>query len=115
MFFLLLILIILGFLLWPAIRTGYTIWRSTKQMRDFMRDPQAAYRRAAGQAYGHSSQSAQRPQPKARRKKIDPEVGEYVAFTEIDSRTSTSASSTGSTTSYRTEQQVTDIEWEDIK
>lgn len=51
--------------------------------------------------------------PLKRRKKIDPEVGEYVRFTETETTVSHTASSDGRTTTTR-EEQVTDVEWEDV-
>lgn len=55
--------------------------------------------------------------PTPKRKKIDPEVGEYVKFQEIEvSEESTLNSDTSGTSGeYRVEQQVTDAEWEDVK
>lgn len=48
------------------------------------------------------------------KKKIDPEVGEYVEFTET-TETAHTVNPDGSTkTTTATEQQVTDIQWEDI-
>lgn len=58
--------------------------------------------------------------PAERKKKIDPEVGEYVKFQEISvAETTETTEKSGSTTTTTTtttvvEQQVIDAEWEDI-
>ncbi len=46
-----------------------------------------------------------------RRKKIDPDVGEYVEFEEI----STFATYTYTEVKYQTEEQISDAEWEEIR
>lgn len=56
--------------------------------------------------------------PAPRRKKIDPFTGEYIRFTEIETTTSTSTRTSDSgetqTTTYDSEQQITDIRWTDL-
>lgn len=72
-----------------------------------MRD---AYRRAAEQQSEET--------PKARKKKIDPNVGEYVAFEEIacDVKTSeTTSNADGTQHTVSTESRVEDAVWEDIR
>lgn len=55
-----------------------------------------------------------KPEPPQRpKKKIDPSVGEYVEFTET-TETATRETPDGTDTSVKTEQQITDIQWEDI-
>lgn len=56
------------------------------------------------------------PRPDKKRKKIDPEIGEYIAFEEItvSETTSTENTSSGTGTQIKAEAQVVDIEWEDI-
>lgn len=56
--------------------------------------------------------------PAPKRKKIDPEVGEYVKFQEIEvteRSTYTTGNGKDTTVEYSAEQQVTDAEWEEIK
>lgn len=56
-----------------------------------------------------------------KKKKIPADVGEYVKFTEItttqESRTTTTeqAGADGNQSTVTVEQQITDVEWEDIK
>ena len=50
-----------------------------------------------------------------RKKKIGKDVGEYVKFSEITVSEEETVSDGNSSATYSTEQQVTDIEWEDIK
>lgn len=49
-------------------------------------------------------------QPKRRRKKIDPSVGEYVKFEEV----ACTVTHTDKTVTYTREQQIVDVEWEDL-
>lgn len=54
--------------------------------------------------------------PVRKRKKIDPEIAEYVQFQEISvTETEKKASDDTATRSFTVEQQVSDAEWEDIK
>ncbi|MBD5180877.1 MAG: DUF4834 family protein [Bacteroidales bacterium] len=57
-------------------------------------------------------------EPQPHKKKIDPNVGEYVSFQEITStetETTTTDPATGAReTTYTVEQQVTDAEWVDL-
>ncbi len=69
-----------------------------------------SWKRAAEQQSRQRRQPQQPPKPK---KKIDPTVGEYVEFTETTvTRTETDGNTT--TVSTETEQQITDITWEDL-
>ncbi|MDE6288225.1 MAG: DUF4834 family protein, partial [Muribaculaceae bacterium] len=59
---------------------------------------------------------ARQPKPAPRNKKIDPNVGEYVAFEEI--KTSTTVSETteaDGSTRIKVESQIEDAVWEEIK
>lgn len=77
-----------------------------------MNDPFGAGKHATGYGQGsyHTSQQGHKRRP---RKKIDPDVGEYVAFTEVEGASGQSESYR-TATSVRVEQQVVDVEWEDI-
>lgn len=69
--------------------------------------------------FGQRQQRQQQQQPPRRpqeqhKKKIDPEVGEYVEFTET-TVTHTTVDPDGSTSSRTaTEQQITDVQWEEL-
>lgn len=112
------ILIILAIWLLPKLFRGYMfVHRAKKQAQQFydqMYGGQQAQTEPKRRKGGWSK-------PVERRKKIDPSVGEYVRFSEIDvteTAETTSASADGdksSTTTYTVEQQVTDAEWEEIK
>lgn len=60
---------------------------------------------------------AERSEPRRHRKKIDPEVGEYVAFEEVQTQKSetTYADSTNRTVRIEKESQIEDAVWEEIK
>lgn len=105
-----LFLLFVFFIVIPVIRVVITIWRARRQTRRFFDQ----FRNAAGA--GASSQTGRKePQQKPRsKKKIDPSVGEYVAFEEIKSETTTTDRQ-NTTTYTEVEQQVVDVDWEDIK
>lgn len=61
-----------------------------------------------------------RTQPKPQTKKIDPDVGEYIHFEEVDVTSETTATtqpdgSETKTTRVKVEEQIVDIDWEDVK
>lgn len=83
-----------------------------------MRDPIGEAQRQARKAYERQQRTAYgnpAPETTHKKKKIDPEVGEYIAFTEIDVKeTETNPKDGTSTSTTYHEQQVTDVEWEDL-
>lgn len=107
------------------IRPAWKVWKAVNAARRQAREMNDAFNRAAGidpeEARRHADSRKQSSRkggwtaPVPRRKKIDPEVGEYVKFKEIDSETTT-ISDDGKNTSRTTtvEQQVEDVRWEDI-
>ncbi|MCM1067591.1 MAG: hypothetical protein NC418_08485 [Muribaculaceae bacterium] len=113
-----LILIIVIFILWPLLKTGWRIWMQMRSMRRFMADPAGEMRRQAERRarQGGSRQSA--PQPEVKKKKISRDVGEYVEFTEIElsaEEREASRPDGGGSRTIRTEEQISDIKWVDIK
>lgn len=108
----LLFILFIVFIVVPIVRVMLTIYRARRQTRRFFDQ----FRTAAG---GGASQQQKRPgdarqQPRRPKKKIDPSVGEYVAFEEIKSTVSESDAD-ASAAYTEVEQQVEDVEWEDIK
>ncbi|MCH5221923.1 MAG: hypothetical protein J1F05_06355 [Muribaculaceae bacterium] len=109
MFFVFLIIILL-FILWPVLRTGWKIHR-------FMSDPVAEMRRQAEkrqkeykEQYASNDEYQQRPH-----KKIDADVGEYVTFTEIEiSEEERQNRAQQSDKDFRREEQISDAKWVDI-
>ena len=89
-----------------ALWHGWKIRQQWKQATQGMRD---AFRQAQEQ------QKAREEEARKPKKKIDPEVGEYVAFEEIACDVKTEARSADGHTTVRTESQVEDAVWEDIK
>ena len=51
--------------------------------------------------------------PVKKRKKIDPEVGEFIKFKETDV-TEVDSSGDRTTASFTAEEQITDVTWEDL-
>ena len=114
--FYIIIAVILIRVLWFFIRL---FWNAYK-LRRFMRDPFAEMRRQAQQEYKRQQerygQAAPQPQPSHKQKKLDPSVGEYIAFTDIEvTQTASNPDSGTTTTTTYHEQQITDIEWEDVE
>lgn len=115
-FFLFIFVAVLAFVLVGIVRALMYANRMRRAVRDLFtggRDSSAADNgRSTGRRAGTS-------RPK-RAKKIGRDVGEYVEFEEITAEQSTVAddeettSGTGTRTEVKTEQQVTDIEWEDL-
>lgn len=106
LYFLLFLFIV--FVVIPIASALYKIWQLRMRVNDFVRDPFGTGRKDSQRRTATGPQ-----QPAPHRKKIDPSVGEYVAFTEIEV-TETTTSQNNTTTNVRVEQQVVDVEWEDI-
>lgn len=102
-FILIIILIFLLARIWNYI-APYLIRRYVR--RTFGFDPQSGQQR-------RRQQSTQPQQPAKQKKKIDPNIGEYVEFTETTEST-TRQTADGTETTVKTEQQITDVQWEDI-
>lgn len=101
------------FIVVPLVSAAYKLWSFRRNVRRFMEDPfgQNAYR---GNASAGTRANRQQ-QPHRRSKKIPHDVGEYVAFTEYESHTTTDTAKTSSGRHVRTESQITDVEWVDIE
>lgn len=105
----LLLIILLFFLLRPV----FKMFMMYRKYRRAMREAYSRAQSAQGRPYGRGSQSrgAQNPAPK--KKVFTKDMGEYVAYEEISC--TITEDSTSQQTQTVTEEQVTDIEWEDIK
>lgn len=109
LFGLLLIIALIYLVVVPLWNIYSAVSRQRRAMRDIFERAASA---SSGSGRGPSSSSRQeRP---VQKKKIDPTVGEYVEFEEIET-TTTVADEQSTTTTYTRESQVTDVEWEDIK
>ena len=108
------LLLLIFFVVIPVCKLLWRGWQFHRRWKDATANLRDAYARA----YGDRTRSGrQSHQPKRKKKKIDPNVGEYVAFEEIHvSQTTTSqAGDTHGNTSFRAESQVEDAVWEDVK
>lgn len=97
----------------------YTAVRNQQQAtRDFMRsmgfEPGNGSSRPGG--FGRRRRREEPKQPEPKKKKIDPNIGEYVDYEEVGT-VSTYTETTADKGSSRVvvEQQIVDAEWEDIK
>ncbi|MCM1483707.1 MAG: DUF4834 family protein [Muribaculaceae bacterium] len=114
-----LVLLILGFLFWPLIRTALALRAAQKRARQAFTQAQKAAEEAT-RRNRPGGWSRQDPTGASRRsarhkKKIDPTVGEYVEWEEIKVESTTTTSTTDSRDTYVTEEQIVDAEWEDIR
>lgn len=89
------------------------IWFFTHQMERQVR--QAYDRTYGGDQRGTGRQQTQSSAPPERRgKRIDPSVGEYVEYEEIEGAASAAMSESPTTETFVSETQITDAEWEEI-
>ena len=113
-------LLLLGFIVFfiiiPLIRVGMAVNRVRRQQREMFNN---IFGGGTESTSGNSGKNKkENTSPKAKRKKIDANVGEYVEFEEITTTVSDSESTAGGNnkaTKTITEQQIVDVEWEDIK
>ena len=112
----LLLLLFIIFILWPLIKIGWRIWSQMQSMRRFMADPEGEMRRRQA-AYDKAHKRQQQPAPEPKKKKIARDVGEYIEYTEIELTEEQKAqqAASQSSTTIKTEEQITDIKWVDIK
>lgn len=99
-----LLLLLIFFVVIPLCKIGWRVWNLHRQWQratQGMRDAYAAAQNAAKKA----------AKPK-KKKKIDPSVGEYVAFEEVKTTATYTSTSTGTT--FRAESQIEDAVWEEI-
>lgn len=119
LFLILLVAVLYYLIIKPLLR----LYLSYKKLRngdmsaffDLFSQPGSQRHRSAYEPDGRRKPGWSHPTPP--NKKIADDVGEYVKFTEIKVTESTTSTDpdTGARTTFTTEQQVTDVEWEDIK
>ncbi len=109
LFGLILLILFLWFVLRPVLKFFLTVKRLQNEAR-----------RATGQ--GRHSEHSQRERkagwttPAARRKKFGSDIGEYVEYEEITATSTPPATKQAESGGHtRTESQIVDVEWEDIK
>lgn len=113
--FLLLVLFI-AFIVWPLWRLWRVMGAFKKRQQDIINEMFGVGRDAASKEEDPSRRRGGWSRPGKHRKKIDPEVGEYVKFHEVRIETNESHTSTftdGSETKF-TETQIEDVEWIDL-
>ncbi len=102
-----LLLLIIFFVIIPLVRVGWRVWQFQSRVRHVQREMRRAAEAAAGRGRGDAD-----PRSPRRRKKIDPTVGEYVAFEEV---VVTDTTATAAPDTVATEPQVEDADWEDVR
>lgn len=122
LFFLFLLVVFFIFVVRPL----FKLWRTYSKLKkgdfsvfgDLFGQPGSQKQTSAYGTDGH--RKAGWTKARIKKKKIPADVGEYVKFTEIttaeESRTTTEqAGADGNQSTVTIEQQITDVEWEDIK
>lgn len=122
LFFLFLLVVFFIFVVRPL----FKLWRTYSKLKkgdfsvfgDLFGQPGSQKQTSAYGTDGH--RKAGWTKARIKKKKIPADVGEYVKFTEIttteESRTTTEqAGAYGNQSTVTVEQQITDVEWEDIK
>lgn len=110
LYFFLFLLIV--FVVAPLVSAAVKLWSIRRKARSFMND---MFGQAGTFGFGQAGASSRKSAATGRRrKKIGRDVGEYVAFTEVEV-TGTSRRDTAPAAADQTERQVSDAEWEDIK
>lgn len=122
LFFLFLLVVFFIFVVRPL----FKLWRTYSKLKkgdfsvfgDLFGQPGSQKQTSAYRTDGH--RKAGWTKARIKKKKIPADVGEYVKFTEIttaeESRTTTEqAGADGNQSTVTVEQQITDVEWEDIK
>lgn len=104
---------IIFFIIIPLVRVLTALSRARHQVRDIFGAMNGGAGSRSGQQRSEHRTRRPEPQPRQRRKKIDPTVGEYVDFEEV-SCTVTKEGNNGTTTKYKTESQIEDITWEEL-
>lgn len=104
-------LLVFFFIIYPLIKIGWKFFVLSRRWRQATDGMRKAYEKAAREAAGKDNE------PPAKKKKIDPSVGEYVAFEEITETTTVEATEdkASGTTSIKIESQVEDAVWEEIR
>ena len=122
LFFLFLLVVFFIFVVRPL----FKLWRTYSKLKkgdfsvfgDLFGQPGSQKQTSAYGTDGH--RKAGWTKARIKKKKIPADVGEYVKFTEIttaeEGRTTTKqAGADGNQSTVTVEQQITDVEWEDIK
>lgn len=107
---------LLGLVAWYIIKGFIAVMNARRRAQDFFNQFNNAARGAYEEQRREQRRGGWSTAASSRRKKIDPEVGEYVAFEEVsEAQNETSENNSGSTRrDYKSESQIADAEWEDI-
>lgn len=115
-------LIILGYILYLILRPIWKVWSISRRFRkgdytvfgDIFGQPGAQKSTSAYDGYGR--RKAGWTNPAAKRKKIGKDVGEYVKFKEVTvTEEQQERQNREPQTSFTREEQISDIEWEEIR
>lgn len=108
-----LLLLFIFFIVIPLCKIAWRIWQVHSTFSRMRRQMNDAARDASGNASAETR--GRQRQPRRKRKKIDPAVGEYIAFEEVETGSSTTTAGPASDTGFKAEPQVEDAVWEEIR
>jgi len=105
----LLLLLIIVFIIIPLLRGMFAIFRARKTVKKYFDQ----FRQAQNTGNSRSDKNSAEHRSTRKRKKINPEDGEFVAFEDIPGSVCDNDAQTKK--NIAVEQQIVDVEWEDIK
>ncbi|MDE5930101.1 MAG: DUF4834 family protein [Muribaculaceae bacterium] len=126
----LLLILFIVFIVIPIVRVLWKLYLLRRNAMDFQRRAREMFEQQFGGSYGGNGYGSsfygsetydtdtepRRSEPRRRRrfygKKIGADVGEYVSFEELPPRAD---SNTARPSGFRTEEQIEDADWEDIR
>lgn len=104
-------IILLFLFIWYVVRPAVKFFMTVNRLRD---EARSAYQNRAPRP--QNERKAGWTAPVRRKKKIDRNVGEYIEYEEITRVSAPNAPNQSGQSGYTfTEEQITDVEWEDIK
>ena len=100
------------FFIWFLLTLLISVYRGFKVYRRGRRAFDAMF----GNDRNHSAKKKKEAEtPAPPRKIIDPEIGEYVHYEEIDVSAETKTENQHTTTKIKVEEQIVDVQWEEIQ
>lgn len=112
-FFALIFLFLLGFILWPVIKFGWKLFTIRRQLNNIY--GQRAGGGASGGGGSFWNRSGRPQSPKAKRSRIDRNVGEYVEFEELAVDVEAETQRQYKKVEFERQQQISDVEWEEVR
>lgn len=104
-----LLLLLLFFIVVPVIKVMWRIWQLRRAYRNAQQQMNDVFNRARQDTRNAAERNHSR-----KKKKIDPDIGEYVAFEEIKTTVQEETADTNTNTRIKIDSQIEDASWEDL-